>query len=64
MSKEAKWVGAAVGASAGILVWVVRLHEALWPAHPGWVLLAIVCGVAAVSTVMIERNDRRSADRG
>ncbi len=56
MSKEAGWVGTAVGVSAGILVWVVGLHNALWPAHPRWVLAAVICGVAALSSIVIERR--------
>jgi hypothetical protein len=63
MSKEARWIGIAVGISAGILAWVVKLHQALWSAHPQWMLLAIVCGVGVVCSVMIERGERRSRDR-
>ena len=62
MSKEARWFGAAVGVSAGIFVWVLGLNKSLWPAHSEWILLAVVAIVTVVSTVLIQRGERRSRD--
>ena len=63
MSTESGWVGTAVGASVGVLGWVVGLGKVLWPEHPQLALLFIIAGVSIVSMVIIERNDRRSANR-
>jgi hypothetical protein len=63
LSTESGWVGTATGASVGVLAWVVGLGKVLWPEHPQWALLFIIVGVTIISTVIIERNDRRSTNR-
>jgi hypothetical protein len=60
MSAESGWAAAAIGASAGVLGWVVGLGKILWPQHPQWALFFIIIGVTAVSTPIVEWNDRRS----
>ena len=63
MSTESGWVGTAVGASAGVLGWVVGLGKVLWPEHPQWALIFFIVGVTIVSIVIVERTDRRSTNR-
>jgi hypothetical protein len=63
MSAESGWVGTAIGASIGVLGWVVGLGKVLWPEHPQWALFFIIVGVTAVSTLIVEWDDRRSANR-
>jgi len=63
MSAESGWVGTAIGASIGVLGWVVGLGKVLWPEHPQWALFFIIVGVTAVSTPIVEWDDRRSANR-
>ena len=63
MSAESGWVGTAIGASIGVLGWVVGLGKVLWPEHPQWALFFIIVGVTAVSTPIVEWNDRRSDKR-
>jgi hypothetical protein len=62
MSKEPKLLGAAVGLSAGIFVWVLGLDRSLSPAHPELFLLAVILLVAAVSIVIIQRGEPRSPE--
>jgi len=62
MSKESKLLGAAVGVSAGIFVWVVGLHKSLWPSHPDFFLVAVSLLVGAVSLVIIQRGEPRSPE--
>ncbi len=61
MSAESGWVGTSIGASVGVLGWVVGLGRVLWPQHPQWALFFIIVG--AISMVVVERNDRRSTNR-
>jgi hypothetical protein len=63
MSAESGWVGTAVGTSVGTLGWVVGLGKVIWPEHPQWALFFVTVGVTIVSTLILERNDRRSANR-
>ena len=63
MSAESGWVGTAIGASVGVLGWVVGLGKVIWPQHPQWTLFFIIVGVTAISAAIVERNDRRSANR-
>ena len=63
MSAESGWVATAIGASVGVLGWVVGLGKVLWPEHPQWALFFFIVVVIAVSTVIVEWNDRRSANR-
>ena len=63
MSAESGWVGTAIVASIGVLGWVVGLGKVLWPEHPQWALFFIIVGVTAVSTLIVEWDDRRSANR-
>ena len=63
MSAESGWVATAIGASAGVLGWVVGLGKVLWPEHPQWALFFIIIGVTAVSMVIVEWEDRRSTNR-
>ena len=62
MSKESKLLGAAVGVSAGIFVWVVGLDKSLWPSHPEFFLVAVSLLVGAVSLVIIQRGEPRSPE--
>jgi len=61
MSAESGWVGTAIGVAVGTFGWVVRLGDILWPEHPQWALFLITICVSAVSTVILERDDRRIA---
>ena len=63
MSTESGWVGIAIGASVGVLGWVVGLGKVLWPAHPQWALSFIIVAVSIVSMMIVERSDRRSGNR-
>jgi energy-converting hydrogenase Eha subunit G len=63
MRAQSGWLGIATGVSIGVLAWVVGLGSFLWPEHPQWALCFIVAGVAAVSAVILERNERREIDR-
>jgi hypothetical protein len=63
MSAESGWVATAIGASVGVLGWVVGLGKVLWPEHPQWALFFIIAIVIAVSTVIVGWNDRRSTNR-
>ena len=63
MSTESGWVGTAIGASVGVLGWVVGLGKVLWPAHPQWALSFIIVAVSIVSMMIVERSDRRSGNR-
>jgi len=55
-------LGAAVGVSAGIFVWVVGLDKSLWPSHPDFFLVAVSLLVGAVSLVIIQRGEPRSPE--
>lgn len=59
MSAESGWVATAIGTAIGTLGWVVGLGKVLWPEHPQWALVFITVVVTIVSTVILERNDRR-----
>lgn len=59
MHAESSLVGTAIGASIGVLGWVVGLGAVLWPEHPQWALFFIVIAVAVISTIILEQNDRR-----
>lgn len=61
MSAESGLLGTATGAAVGLLGWVVGLGSVLWPGHPQWALFFIIVGVSVVSTVILERNERRAA---
>jgi len=63
MRAESGLVGTAIGASLGVLGWVVGLGKLLWPEHPQWALSLIVVAVATISMVIIERNEHRRANR-
>ena len=61
MSAESGLLGIAVGMAVGMLAWVVGLGEIVWPGRSEWVLLLIIVGVAIVSAMILERNERRNA---
>ena len=61
MAKESGWVAVAIGASVGVLGWVVGLGKVLWPDHPHWALFFVIAGVIGISMMIVERSERRSA---
>jgi hypothetical protein len=63
MSLESGWIAPAIGASVGVLFWVVGLGKVLWPGHPQYALFLIIAVVTAVSMAIVEWEDHRSNDR-
>jgi hypothetical protein len=62
MNAESGWA-LAVGVAAGILGWVVGLGKVLWPQHPQLALFLIAGGLAIVSSMILNRNHRRSIQK-